>query len=111
MFAWLGYTIWFGLFNITVRLPLWLLDSVVKIYKMITFALPSYLLFGISPGESFANALLPILFLRMAIISFFVFAILFALSAVRVQFQKSDQPSPISIAMKNSLLVNIDKKK
>ncbi len=56
MFAWLGYTIWFGLFNITVRLPLWLLDSVVKIYKMITFALPSYLLFGISPGESFANA-------------------------------------------------------
>ncbi len=50
MFAWLGYTIWFGLFNITVRLPLWLLDSVVKIYKMITFALPSYLLFGISPG-------------------------------------------------------------
>ncbi|WP_429995320.1 hypothetical protein, partial [Mycoplasmopsis bovis] len=66
MFAWLGYTIWFGLFNITVRLPLWLLDSVVKIYKMITFALPSYLLFGISPGESFANAQLPILFLRMA---------------------------------------------
>ncbi len=104
MFVWLGYTIWFGLFNITVRLPLWLLDSVVKIYKMITFALPSYLLFGISPGESFANAQLPILFLRMAIISFFVFAILFALSAVRVQFQKSDQPSPISIAMKNSLL-------
>ncbi len=111
MFAWLGYTIWFGLFNITVRLPLWLLDSVVKIYKMITFALPSYLLFGISPGESFANALLPILFLRMAIISFFVFAILFALSAVRVQFQKSDQPSPISIAMKNSLLENKRKHK
>ncbi|MCE6114579.1 Mbov_0396 family ICE element transmembrane protein [Mycoplasmopsis agalactiae] len=104
MFARLGYAIWLGLFNVTVRLPLWLLDSVVRIYKMITFALPSYLLFGISPGESFANAQLPILFLRMAIISFFVFAILFALSAVKVQFQKSDQPSPISIAMKNSLL-------
>ncbi len=50
MFAWLGYTIWFGLFNITIRLPLWLLDSVVKIYKMITFALNIlFKLFGISP--------------------------------------------------------------
>nr|WP_307929365.1 hypothetical protein [Mycoplasmopsis bovis] len=42
--------------------------------------MPYYLIyyFGISPGESFANAQLPILFLRMAIISFFVFAIVFA---------------------------------
>ncbi|UOE64634.1 hypothetical protein MbovBow_01325 [Mycoplasmopsis bovis] len=87
-----------------VRLPLILIDLVAKTYTLISTSLPQYLMFGIKPGQSFTDAQLPTLFLRLTIISVFVFAILFILSAVRVQFQKRDEVSPISVAMKRSLL-------
>ncbi|ENY68800.1 Hypothetical protein MAU_2850 [Metamycoplasma auris 15026] len=104
MFTHLLYGLFIAFYTIFVRLPLTLVDLVAKTYNLISTSLPQYLMFGIKPGQSFADAQLPTLFLRLTIISVFVFAILFVMSAVRVQFQKSDQVSPISVAMKRSLL-------
>lgn len=104
MFTWLLYAIFIAVYTMFVRLPLILIDLVAKTYTLISTSLPQYLMFGIKPGQSFTDAQLPTLFLRLTIISVFVFAILFILSAVRVQFQKRDEVSPISVAMKRSLL-------
>ncbi|UOE63493.1 hypothetical protein MbovWib_01885 [Mycoplasmopsis bovis] len=104
MFTQLLYAIFIAVYTIFVRLPLILIDLAAKTYTLISTSLPQYLMFGIKPGQSFTDAQLPTLFLRLTIISVFVFAILFILSAVRVQFQKRDEVSPISVAMKRSLL-------
>lgn len=86
-----------------VLLPLLIIGWVVKAYQLISFGLPQYLLFGVPFGGSINNIKLPYLFARLAIISILIFAVLFVLSAIKVHFQKNDQPNPIRIAMKNSI--------
>ncbi|WFQ93052.1 Mbov_0396 family ICE element transmembrane protein [Mycoplasma feriruminatoris] len=87
-----------------VYLPLILLDLVIKVFITIGVSLPQYLLFGVGLNGKITDVQLPVMFIRMALVSLFVFFILFIFSAIRVAFQKDDQPNPISIALKNSIV-------
>ncbi|SRX59013.1 Mbov_0396 family ICE element transmembrane protein [Mycoplasma mycoides] len=103
MFNWPAYGFWLIGYYPLVYIPLTLLEYIIKAFITIGIGLPQYLLFGIPINGKFSDIQLPLMFLRIAIISIFVFAILFACSAIRVQFQKEDQESPIKIALKNSI--------
>lgn len=107
LFNWLFYAFFSAAYYPFVALPLTIIKGVVSVFRMIGVGLPQYLLFGIQPGDSFENVKLPLLFGRLAIVSVFVFAILFVISAIRVSFQKGDQPNPIRVAMKNSILATL----
>ncbi|UZK63974.1 hypothetical protein MNF30_03350 [Mycoplasma mycoides subsp. capri] len=103
MFSWPAYGVWLIGYYPLVYIPLMLLEYILKAFITIGIGLPQYLLFGIPINGKFSDVQLPSMFLRIAIISIFVFAILFVVSAIRVQFQKEDQESPIKIALKNSI--------
>ncbi|QVJ96685.1 hypothetical protein I7634_01925 [Mycoplasma mycoides subsp. capri] len=107
MFNGLLYALWCVAYYPLVYIPLHLLEFILKAFITIGVGLPQYLLFGIPINGKFSDIQLPLMFLRIAIISIFVFAILFVCSAVRVQFQKDDQESPIKIALKNSIFGTI----
>lgn len=87
-----------------VILMLIAIGLITQLFQLIASGLPQYLLFGISLGDSIKNASLPNLFVRLAIISILVFAIMFVLSAIRMHFYKEGQANPIRIAMKNSIV-------
>ena len=62
-----------------VILMLIAIGLITQLFQLIASGLPQYLLFGISLGDSIKNASLPSLFVRLAIISILVFAIMFVL--------------------------------
>ncbi|AJM71560.1 Mbov_0396 family ICE element transmembrane protein [Mycoplasma yeatsii] len=101
-----GWVYW-GLFNMgyvpLVKLPLKLLEAIIYLFQLIATELPQYLIFGIRFGQKFSEANIPIMFLRLSIVSIIVFAILFLASGIRIHFQKQGEENALSIAMKNSL--------
>ncbi|UWD34761.1 hypothetical protein NX779_03015 [Mycoplasma cottewii] len=103
MFSW----VWWAAFNAgyipLVKLPLKLLEAIIYLFQLIALELPQYLMFGVRFGQKFSEANLPFMFLRLAIISILVFAILFITSGIRIHFQKQGEENALSIAMKNSL--------
>ncbi|WFQ93864.1 hypothetical protein MFERI15181_00785 [Mycoplasma feriruminatoris] len=101
------WAVFVAFYTLLVRLPLIFLNVVLLLFNLIAIGLPQYLLFGISLNGSFNNISLPLLFIRLSIISVIVFVILFVISAIRIHFQKGDEPNPIRIAMKNSIMGTI----
>ncbi|WP_434329632.1 hypothetical protein V2P39_00895 [Mycoplasma capricolum subsp. capricolum] len=101
------WAIFVAFYTLLVQLPLIFLNVILLLFNLIAVGLPQYLLFGVSLNSSFDNVSLPLLFVRLSIISVIVFVILFVISAIRVHFQKADEPNPIRIAMKNSIVGTI----
>ncbi|VEU60739.1 Uncharacterised protein [Mycoplasmopsis bovigenitalium] len=102
----------FGVFNIfwylIVVLPLILIKSILICYQLIAISLPQYLLFGIGLSEAFELSKFPTLFLRLLIISVAIYIVILAASLIRLHFWKGDnEPNPVSVALKYSVLATV----
>ncbi|UUD34811.1 hypothetical protein NPA07_03240 [Mycoplasmopsis caviae] len=109
--AWLMNKICYGVFLMGwypfVVLPLIAIILIIQIYSLIAMKLPQYLIFGIGFNESFNQAEMPVLFLRLAIISIVVFAVLLAISGIRLHFHRDGEPNPVKVAFKYSFIATL----
>ncbi|MBU4693430.1 hypothetical protein KQ878_00830 [Mycoplasma zalophidermidis] len=102
------YGVFIAFWYLLVVLPLILLKAVLACYDLIAIALPQYILFGISLTDSFEVARFPNMFLRLLIISVFMYVMLLISSLIRLHFWKGEnEPNPVSVALKYSFLATL----
>lgn len=100
----IGFGIFTAMFTITAKLPLLLIRAIVRIFQLIAFDLPQYLLFGIRNNAPFSTAQLPEMFIRMSIISIIIFFLLFFIGILRAGIYKENQNNPVKVVLKYSVI-------
>ncbi|MBN0919388.1 Mbov_0396 family ICE element transmembrane protein [[Mycoplasma] gypis] len=90
LFNYLFYSVWSGAFSFLVALPLIIIDKIIRLFYLIIFGLPNYLMFGSLEFKNFSDINVPWLFFKLVTICLVFTIITFIIGITRATSTNKD---------------------